>query len=231
MRPTPVVTVYDQAGQTATLENEVTLGNPLGTAMNRAGGNVQALLRLADKQGVSVPTELLTPQPDGTVRFAGNFADFAAPVPTSFAHWVNLEGDKAVVPLVEEVVKISRRRVEQGVVRFIKTVQTEERTIDEPLLHETVEVQRVPVNQVVEAAPAARYEGETLIVPLLEEVLVVEKRLLVKEELHITRRRTVVHEPQTITLRREEMQVERTSGESSQTAAADVSPLANRQTI
>jgi stress response protein YsnF len=48
-----------------------------------------------------------------------------------------------------------------------------------------------------------------MIVPILEEVLVVEKRLMLKEELHISRRRVEVHKPQHITLRSEEVIIER----------------------
>ena len=53
-----------------------------------------------------------------------------------------------------------------------------------------------------------RQEGDTLIVPVLEEVLVVEKRLLLKEEVRITRTRTEVHSPQAVTLRSEEAVIE-----------------------
>ena len=44
---------------------------------------------------------------------------------------------------------------------------------------------------------------------LVEEVLVVKKRLRATEEIRITKRRSVRHEPQQVTLRREEAVVER----------------------
>jgi len=52
-----------------------------------------------------------------------------------------------------------------------------------------------------------RYEGDTMIIPILEEVLVVEKRLLLREEIRITRRQSVVRDPQEYILRREEATV------------------------
>jgi stress response protein YsnF len=55
-----------------------------------------------------------------------------------------------------------------------------------------------------------RTEGETTIIPVMEEVLVVEKRLRLKEELHVTRRRTEHRDPQRVTLRSERVEVERT---------------------
>jgi stress response protein YsnF len=54
-----------------------------------------------------------------------------------------------------------------------------------------------------------RQEGDTMIVPILEEVLVVEKRLMLKEELRITTMRRTASEPQHFTLRSEEAIVER----------------------
>ena len=81
--------------------------------------------------------------------------------------------------------------------------------VDEPLLREEVNIERVPVNRVVEGPVQVRREGNTLIVPLLEEVLVVEKRLMLKEELHITKRRFETREPRAVTLRTAEANIER----------------------
>jgi stress response protein YsnF len=47
-----------------------------------------------------------------------------------------------------------------------------------------------------------------MIVPVIEEVLVVQKQLRLIEELHIRKSRTERHEPQTVTLRKEEVTVE-----------------------
>jgi len=48
-----------------------------------------------------------------------------------------------------------------------------------------------------------------MIVPLLEEVLVVEKRLMLREEVRVTKRRNETHRPQTVTLRKEDVKVEK----------------------
>ncbi|HYO80442.1 MAG TPA: DUF2382 domain-containing protein [Bryobacteraceae bacterium] len=63
------------------------------------------------------------------------------------------------------------------------------------LFTEEAEVKRVSVNRMVTEAPQTRIEGEVTIVPVVEEVLVIEKRLLLKEEIHIVRRRAAVREP------------------------------------
>lgn len=113
------------------------------------------------------------------------------------------------MPVVAEQLDVSKRVVATGVVRVHKQVRTHDEVIDEPLLREEVEVVRVPRNQVVAAPVAVRQEGEVLIVPVLREVLVVEKRLMLVEEVHIIRHQTTIHEPQTIPVREEQAVVTR----------------------
>ncbi len=100
--------------------------------------------------------------------------------------------------------------VETGRVRVTKNVREREELVDEPLVREEYDVERVPVDVFVDEPVGPRQEGETLIVPVLEEVLVVEKRLLVREELRITRRQTEERETRRVTLLSEEVTVERT---------------------
>jgi uncharacterized protein (TIGR02271 family) len=115
----------------------------------------------------------------------------------------------AVVPQIEEVVHVDKRAVETGRVRIVKSVRTEEVHVDRPLASEQIDVQRVPINQFVQDVPQVRHDGDTTIVPIVEEVLVVEKRLMLKEELHLTRRRTVEQHTEVVPVRIEEARVER----------------------
>jgi uncharacterized protein (TIGR02271 family) len=123
------------------------------------------------------------------------------------------EADEVVVPVVEEEVKVGKRTVESGRVRVTKVVHEREEVIDQPLFKTNVVVQRVPVNQYVEQAPTVREEGDTLIIPMVEEVIVVQKRLLVREELRITKQQVETHEPQRVTVRREEAKIDRVKDE------------------
>lgn len=75
---------------------------------------------------------------------------------------------------------------------------------EEPLFREDCDVSRVSVRRLIDKPVEPRMEGDTLIVPLMEEVLVLEKRLLLREELHIKRRREQNSSPATI--RREELE-------------------------
>ena len=77
-------------------------------------------------------------------------------------------------------------------VRLSRVVESVREDVGAALLREEVDIHRVPVNQYVEEAPPIRYEDDRIIIPVLEEVLHVEKRLLVKEEVVVTKRRTQV---------------------------------------
>ena len=120
------------------------------------------------------------------------------------------------MPVVEEQLSVGRREVETGRVRFTKRVLEDEVLVDEPIIREEVEVVRVPIGRQVAAPVPAREEGGTLIIPVLEEVLVVEKRLVLVEELHVSKRRVEGRDPRRITLRKEEVSVDRLDGQEHQ---------------
>jgi uncharacterized protein (TIGR02271 family) len=114
-----------------------------------------------------------------------------------------------VIPVVEEVLEVRRHRVETGKVRITKVVHEREEEVNSPQIREEVTIERVTLNRLVDAPVSMRQEGDTLIIPVLEEVVVMEKRLIVKEELRITKRRIEEQATQRVTLRREEIMVER----------------------
>ncbi|MBP2313684.1 YsnF/AvaK domain-containing protein [Azospirillum soli] len=117
--------------------------------------------------------------------------------------------DEQVLPLHEEVLSVGKRAVERAQVRITTEVRERQETVEQDLDRESVEVVRVPVGRPVDAAPEPRQEGDVLIVPILEEELVVTKRLVLKEELHIRKTVTRHTERITETLRSEEAAVHR----------------------
>ncbi|HZB61553.1 MAG TPA: DUF2382 domain-containing protein [Microvirga sp.] len=113
------------------------------------------------------------------------------------------------IPIVEEELRLDKREVVTGRVRVRTVVDVVEEMARASLDEETVEVTRVPVDRMVDEAPGIRTENDVTIVPILEEVLVVEKRLVLKEELHI-RRQTRSEEVQVpVRLRKQRAVVER----------------------
>jgi uncharacterized protein (TIGR02271 family) len=113
------------------------------------------------------------------------------------------------IPVVDEEARIDKREVVTGRVRIRTRVEEADETVRGTLDEEVVEVERVPVDRIVEAAPAVRQDGDVTIIPVMEEVLVVEKRLVLKEELHVRRRRKQESVEVPVTLRRERVEVER----------------------
>jgi uncharacterized protein (TIGR02271 family) len=92
-----------------------------------------------------------------------------------------------VLPLLAERVSVSRRRIETSELRATVTTHVNEQVIEEDLVHERVEVERIPIDRVVETVPPIRQEGNTTIIPVVEEMLVIERRLVLKEEVHVRR--------------------------------------------
>jgi uncharacterized protein (TIGR02271 family) len=114
--------------------------------------------------------------------------------------------------LAEEQVQITKREVERGRVVVRTRVETRDEVAAIELQQEEVTVERVLLGVPVEAAPAVREEDGVLIVPVLEEQLVLTTQLILKEELRITKRsRTeVVREP--VQLRSEQADIVRLAG-------------------
>ncbi|GAB3016660.1 YsnF/AvaK domain-containing protein [Spirosoma pulveris] len=124
------------------------------------------------------------------------------------------ESEKVVIiPVIEESVHVDKALVETGKLRILKTVKQEEQVIDLPLSHEEFDVERIVVNEYVDSPPAVRYEGDTTVYPVLKEVLVIEKKLVLVEEVRITKRLVTANEPQRVVTRKEEISVERISNE------------------
>jgi uncharacterized protein (TIGR02271 family) len=124
-----------------------------------------------------------------------------------------LQDQGKTIPVTEDVLIIDRKTVELGKVTVSKTVDEHEAVITEPVIHEDVQIERRRVDREVpvDAPPGIRIEGATTVIPVLEEVLVVEKRLMLREEVRITRVRREHPAQQSATLRREQVHVERSA--------------------
>jgi stress response protein YsnF len=116
-----------------------------------------------------------------------------------------------VLPLYGEDLAVSRRTVERATVRVATVTHRRDHAIDETLAHEGVEVTHVPIGRIVDAVPPVREEGDVTIMSVVEEVIVVERRLQLKEEVHIRRIRTTEKHLETVVLREQEAVVTRLS--------------------
>ncbi|MCB8821451.1 YsnF/AvaK domain-containing protein [Microvirga rosea] len=114
-----------------------------------------------------------------------------------------------VIPLMEETASVGKRPIITGRLRVQTVTDTVEEIAHADVRRATVEITHVPVNEIVETAPEIRTEGDVTIVPVLEEVLVIEKRLVLKEELHIRRHVATETVEAPVTLRKQRVVVER----------------------
>jgi uncharacterized protein (TIGR02271 family) len=117
--------------------------------------------------------------------------------------------NQTVIPLFEEELSVAKRVVETARVRVSRITHDHQQMVDELLQHEKVEVERIPVDRPVEVMPSVRQEGDVTIIPVVEEVLKVERRLVLKEEVHIRRIKTTERHQERVTLRRQEATVSR----------------------
>ena len=160
-------------------------GNPVGAGVSRVTGGPNDRSDASPHPGHPVAERAAAPER----------AEILAP------------GQVARLPVVEERLRVDKRVVEAGTVAVHVTPREREEVVDVPLVEERVEVERVPVNRFVDAAPAVRQEGDVTVIPVLEEVLVVEKRLMLKEEVRLTRWRVTTNDRQRVVLRSEEVEV------------------------
>ena len=147
-----------------------------------------------------------------TVAAAGGAGGVVAPdARTMEVRAPDRTADELRVPVVEERLEVTKRPTAAGELLVHTRVEQAEQRIPVSLLREEVEVQRVPVNRVLEAAEApvgTRTEGEWLIVPVIEEEVVVEKRLVLREEVRIRTRRTTEEQEIRETVRRQRVELD-----------------------
>jgi uncharacterized protein (TIGR02271 family) len=112
-----------------------------------------------------------------------------------------------VIPVVHEEIRVRKRKRKAGQVVVHVSPHVKKQRVEVPLVSERLDVQRVPINRQVDAPEPPRHEGDVTIVPVYEEILVTEKRLVLKEEIRITRRKTVKKEARQVSLRVEEARI------------------------
>jgi len=117
--------------------------------------------------------------------------------------------DGEVLPIVQEEAQFSKRTVETGRVSLRTVVDRHEETLQETLTRTDVDVSRVAIGRFVDLAPLVEERDGVTVVPIVEERLIVEKRLFLVEEVHLVRRTTLEPVSQTITLRSTRAVIER----------------------
>jgi len=131
-----------------------------------------------------------------------------------------VEGDgrdarEIIVPLLSEEISVSKRVVPKSRVQVLRVTRQHEELVDQLLAREHVEVERIPIEREVDLAPVVREEGDTIVIPIVEEALTVRRRLVLKEEVRIRKIRETERHQERVTLRKQEAKITRLPAENS----------------
>jgi uncharacterized protein (TIGR02271 family) len=107
----------------------------------------------------------------------------------------------------EEKLRVNRTPVQTGEVTVRKEVHTEHKTLDVPVSHEEVVVQRRPASGKVASASNLQ-AGQEIRIPVREEEVNVQKETVATEEVSVGKRRVQDTKHVDETLRKEEIKVE-----------------------
>ncbi len=123
----------------------------------------------------------------------------------------NREKRDGVIPLYAEEVFIDRHQIAGDTIRVTVRTNTTEQVVDEHTNHTRVEIERIPIGQRIDSVPPVRTEADTTIIPVIEEVIVVERRLVLKEEIRLRRVQSVENHREIVNLREQYAIIERVS--------------------
>jgi len=156
--------------------------------------NGYLIIEFEDSSRIIIAPDLLTSREDGTyfVPFDVNIAQ------------------ELILPVIDEEIIIEKEQIPRGIVRVTTRVETREKEVDATTNHEKVIVEHVPINKLVEdVVPRVRKERGVLIIPVVEEVVVIQKRLMLVEEVHISKERSQKTTPHSVMLRRAIVEIDR----------------------
>ncbi len=137
-----------------------------------------------------------------------------------------IDSRDVVLPVVREELQIAKQKMSTGSVLIRKSVHEREEVVDEPLFANQVDIERIPIGRVVESPIPVRQEGDVTVISVVEETLVLTKQLVLKEEIRVSNRRSETRNPQRMTLRSEEITVERENNASPSASQQNLPPIA-----
>jgi len=158
--------------------------------------------------GMSRAALLKLPDYDGKT-FAGE--TFAGRADESARSHVTEDFKTRPITRAAEELRIGKRMEKKGEVRVSKHVETDHVKQSVPLQREEVHIERRPVERAV--GSAAELRNDEIVVPVMEEEAVVEKRLVVKEEIVISKAPVTTQRIIETDVRREEVDVKPSSGD------------------
>ena len=89
------------------------------------------------------------------------------------------------IPVAEERARILTQEVVKGRIQVRLATEEVEEMVHATLAGRRATIERVPMDIELAEPPPVRREGDTIVVPVVEEVLVVERRLRLREEIRL----------------------------------------------
>src|SRR5690348_14900266 len=114
-----------------------------------------------------------------------------------------------VVPLYQEQASVTKRRFVTGRVKVSRVTHQSEKLLTETFAQQQVKIDRIPIGKLIKAVPKIRKEGDAIIIPIVEEIPVVEHRLILIEEVWVRRIRSKANHRKRVMLRCQEAVVTR----------------------
>jgi len=171
----------------------------LGTLVGSQGTAQAPLLAVrpqsAGDQGnvMLIPASYVARVENGNILLSIACADahrlFASNTSTTVGAQGMVNDDVLRIPVVGERLVANTNWAEAGALEINKSVNTLVQELDVPVRYEEAVVERVAVNRVLNDGeiPATRQDGDTLVVPIVHEEIVVVKRRVLVEELRVTK--------------------------------------------
>ena len=114
---------------------------------------------------------------------------------------------ETIIPKVEERLNVEKRMVVDGAVSVSTRTVSTSVNAEASLEQQQIDVTRIPFDAEISEAPQIRTEGNTTIIPVIEERFV--KRLFLVEEVHIRRHTTTEPISIPVVLRTQTVSIER----------------------
>lgn len=117
--------------------------------------------------------------------------------------------EKEIIEVLKEELIISKEKIITGTVTAHKTVDTEIEHHKIPLMREEINIEHVYINKKIDSIPETRVEGDVTIIPVVREVAIVTKILMLMEEVHLTKKTSTPLEDIEVPIRKESVEIKR----------------------
>ena len=139
-------------------------------------------------------------------------ANIIASAPTMAASTTTTSPQDINVQLREEELVAGKRQVEEGNIHLSKDVVAQQQTINVPVSHEEVILDRHTVDRPLSANDTDAFVDRDIDVPVMGEEVVTGKQARVAEEVHLHKQTVTEQQQVTDTVRKEQLHVEDSAG-------------------